>query len=815
MEGDMVYILATSIIFQIAAAVCAFKLIKTTGNFKAWTAISIAIALMAIRRSITLYQLVTGNPSIEPDMTAELVALVISALITVGVIWIFPIFDSIKKVNIALQKSNRALKTLSECNQSIIRISNEADLMQEICRVIIEVGDYQLAWVGFAEQDREKNVRPVAQYGFEEGYLEQAGISWANNKRGKGPTGTAIRTGKPSIARFILTDPNFTEWREAALARGYESSIALPLFTNDKTFGALNIYASEPDAFDDAEVKLLTELANDLSYAINAIRIRHEHEQAEEQISQQAARIKALLQTASRLNAQLDFDTVLRAVCEETASAMNVSAAWINLYDSEREEYTYAAGFGLPSEFGLNYQPPPRKLVDQIASRFTMVIPDVQALSEMPNAKLCASLKIRTIAFAILQREGQVIGLLSVPVFGEVHTFSQNELELLQGLSNQAAQAINNACLFTKAQRRFEQLNTLREIDIAITGSVDLRVSLSVLVEKLTAQMNVDAAAVLLLNPNSQILNYAAGNGFFTTALKNTHLRVGDGLAGKAALERRVIHIPDLTQEETDFQRSPQLRSEKFISYFAIPLISGGQLKGILEIFNRQKFEPNSEWLHFMETLAGQAAIAIDNTTLFDNLQRSNTDLVIAYDNTLEGWAKALELRDQETEGHTQRVTKMTEQLAREMGVDEVKITNVRRGAILHDIGKISVPDNILLKPGPLNEKEWEIMRKHPVYAYELLSTVEYLRMALDIPYCHHEKWDGTGYPRGLKGEQIPLVARIFAVIDVWDALRSDRPYRKAWSEPQALAYIKEQSGKHFDPVVVKNFLEMYGKMIG
>jgi putative nucleotidyltransferase with HDIG domain len=433
----------------------------------------------------------------------------------------------------------------------------------------------------------------------------------------------------------------------------------------------------------------------------------------------------------------------------------------------------------------------------------------------MPNAKLCASLKIRTIAFAILQREGQVIGLLSVPVFGEVHTFSQNELELLQGLSNQAAQAINNACLFTKAQRRFEQLNTLREIDIAITGSVDLRVSLSVLVEKLTAQMNVDAAAVLLLNPNSQILNYAAGNGFFTTALKNTHLRVGDGLAGKAALERRVIHIPDLTQEETDFQRSPQLRSEKFISYFAIPLISGGQLKGILEIFNRQKFEPNSEWLHFMETLAGQAAIAIDNTTLFDNLQRSNTDLVIAYDNTLEGWAKALELRDQETEGHTQRVTKMTEQLAREMGVDEVKITNVRRGAILHDIGKISVPDNILLKPGPLNEKEWEIMRKHPVYAYELLSTVEYLRMALDIPYCHHEKWDGTGYPRGLKGEQIPLVARIFAVIDVWDALRSDRPYRKAWSEPQALAYIKEQSGKHFDPVVVKNFLEMYGKMIG
>ena len=126
----------------------------------------------------------------------------------------------------------------------------------------------------------------------------------------------------------------------------------------------------------------------------------------------------------------------------------------------------------------------------------------------------------------------------------------------------------------------------------------------------------------------------------------------------------------------------------------------------------------------------------------------------------------------------------------------------------MHDIGKMGVPDNILLKPGPLTEEEWEIMRKHPQFAYELLTPIDYLHQALDIPYSHHEKWDGTGYPRGLKGEEIPLAARIFAVVDVWDALTSERPYRPAWSREKAIEYIKTQSGVHFDPQVVEVFLE-------
>src|SRR5207249_2272104 len=220
--------------------------------------------------------------------------------------------------------------------------------------------------------------------------------------------------------------------------------------------------------------------------------------------------------------------------------------------------------------------------------------------------------------------------------------------------------------------------------------------------------------------------------------------------------------------------------------------------------FHGSPLDPDPEWLDFLEALAGQAAIAVDNTWLFDDLQRSNTELSLAYDTTLEGWSNALDLRDKETEGHTQRVTEMTMRLAQAMGVSSASLVHIRRGALLHDIGKMGIPDSILLKPGPLTGEEWEIMRRHPVYAYELLSPIAFLRPALDIPYCHHEKWDGTGYPRGLKGEQIPLAARIFAIVDVWDALRSARPYRAAWPRDKGPGHVRTPSGSHFGPHVVE-----------
>ena len=191
------------------------------------------------------------------------------------------------------------------------------------------------------------------------------------------------------------------------------------------------------------------------------------------------------------------------------------------------------------------------------------------------------------------------------------------------------------------------------------------------------------------------------------------------------------------------------------------------------------------------------------------NIEHAHNELKAAYDATIEGWSRAMDLRDRETEGHTQRVTHLTLKLAEAAGMNQEELVHIRRGALLHDMGKLGIPDAVLHKPAKLTDEEWVLMRQHPQLAYDMLHPIDYLHPALDIPYCHHEKWDGSGYPRGLKGEQIPLVARLFAVVDVWDALTSDRPYRPAWQKEETLKYIKEQSDKHFDPRAVDLFFQI------
>jgi len=208
-------------------------------------------------------------------------------------------------------------------------------------------------------------------------------------------------------------------------------------------------------------------------------------------------------------------------------------------------------------------------------------------------------------------------------------------------------------------------------------------------------------------------------------------------------------------------------------------------------------------------SLIALCILAVASYLISSILNKAIRDAVRAYDETIQGWAKALEMRDSETMGHSQRIVELTLTLAKKLGVGGIDLFHMRRGALLHDIGKMGIPDAILHKPGTLSDEEWVIMRKHPVYARDYLSKVSHLASALDIPYSHHEKWDGTGYPQGLKEEAIPVAARIFAVVDVWDALTSKRPYLETWSKEQALVYIQEQAGKHFDPRVVAAFTEL------
>jgi HD-GYP domain-containing protein (c-di-GMP phosphodiesterase class II) len=327
------------------------------------------------------------------------------------------------------------------------------------------------------------------------------------------------------------------------------------------------------------------------------------------------------------------------------------------------------------------------------------------------------------------------------------------------------------------------------------------------LLDQVITHLGVDAARVLVVNSNLQTLEFADSRGFKTDAFRTTHLRFNESYASQVVLDLGRIYIPDLKAHYMDFLGPETVDAEGFVSYLAVPLVTKSQAEGVLEIFHRSLLKPDPEWLDFLEALASQAAIVIGYAKLLDDLQRSNTELNLAYDSTLDGWSRALDVRDRETKGHSHRVAELTLRLAKAMAIPEQDRVHIYRGALLHDIGKLGIPDNILLKVGPLNDPERDMIRTHPTISLETLAPIPYLRPALDIPHSHHEKWDGTGYPRGLKGEEIPLAARIFAVVDVWDALISDRPYRKAWSEEAALAYIREQAGTHFDPQVVQTFL--------
>ena len=399
-----------------------------------------------------------------------------------------------------------------------------------------------------------------------------------------------------------------------------------------------------------------------------------------------------------------------------------------------------------------------------------------------------------------------IIGALWVARRSE---FTESEVRMLAAIADMAANAIHRVTLNEQTERSLQRLTALHQIDTAISASLDLRITLNVLLDHVIMQLGADAADILLLAPYTDTLEFAAGRGFRTKSIERSSVRLGRGQAGSAALSRQILTFPDMATSAPPCLRAGLLMDENFVFHQIAPLVAKGQVKGVLEIFQRSHLAPDLEWLDFLETLSTQAAIAIDNAGLFERLQRSNLELSLAYDTTLEGWAHALELRDQETEGHTQRVTELTLDLARLMGISNANLVHIRRGALLHDIGKMGVPDSILLKPGPLTPDEWEIMRRHPVYAFDMLSSITYLRQSMDIPRYHHEKWDGTGYPYGLKGEQIPLSARIFSVVDVWDALRTDRPYRQAWDKAKAEAHIRQQSGHQFDPQVVKRFEEL------
>ncbi len=591
----------------------------------------------------------------------------------------------------------------------------------------------------------------------------------------------------PDMYLSTQTDPTLGK---SGLLMHIHSALCVPVMMGDDVVGLIYVYKTSPFGrpFDQRDLQLAVAISHQAALTIQRTRLLEGLLRLSTELRQAATRAAMFPIILDTVSALIKVDGVGLALCQPGAPELVVEAV--------RGEWRPLQGQKLL---------PDEALRQQVLTRGQVYINnEVKADPRFERPELFSGLP--AVAFVPLVSPASTLGALGI---GRKAVIGESEVRLLLAMANIAASAMHSTNLREQTEQRLRRLTALRTIDLTITASRDLRVTLRTLLEQTRAQLRVDAASILLLQPETQTLEYAASLGFQTEALKYTRLRLGESFAGRAAQQRQVVHVANLALAPNGLARAPLLIAEGFVTYYGAPLIAEGQVIGVLEIFHRSSLAADQEWLDFVQALAGQAAIAIDNATLFEKLQQSNMELALAYDTTLEGWSRALDLRDKETEGHTQRVVELTLRLARVTGVPEAEWVHIRRGAILHDIGKMGIPDSILLKPGPLTDEEWVVMRRHPEYAYEWLSPITYLLPALPIPYYHHEKWDGTGYPGGLKGQQIPLAARLFAVADVWDALCSDRPYHKAWPEAQALAHIREQAGKHFDPQVVDAFWQL------
>lgn len=526
----------------------------------------------------------------------------------------------------------------------------------------------------------------------------------------------------------------------------------------------------------------------------------------EEEIARHLQELETVNHVAATLRSTRDLNEMLRILLDEAMRTLSCDQGIVWLWDEHSDQLVPAALRGVPR------RPTPEKRGEGIAgksleSNEPVISGNVPGASDDARSMRRSAFQPNTIVATAIHAADGIVGSLWLGR-QEPLRFDEMELKLLTALAEIAGTNIQRRKLHEETARRLRRLSALREIDISITTSFDLRRNLQSVLRQVRTELEVDAADVLLIAPGSGRLDFAAGDGFKTREIEKTSFRLGEGLAGRTAVERTLCHVADLRIDD-EFVRKELVRADFLIEYHSAPLVSQGVVRGVLEVFDRVAKQRDQEWLDFLVALGGQTAIAADVSMLFDSLQRSRDDLTMAYDATIEGWSRALDLRDKETEGHTLRVTDLTLKMARLYGVALGEIANIRWGCLLHDIGKLGVPDGILLKPGPLTQEEWQNMKRHPRLAYDLLSPIHYLRNALDIPYCHHEKWDGTGYPRGQKGEQIPLAARWFAVVDIWDALRSDRPYRPGWDEKKVREHILSISGAHLDPAAVELFLKV------
>ena len=618
-----------------------------------------------------------------------------------------------RRAESALHDRERFLAALNDMTRAALESWEYEDTLQKLADDLTDMFGADGCYLNIWEEGREKIAsRIVARQ------TRGAQATLAATPDEPTITRSALALGRPLVVEDMRDTPYLSP-RLAALYP-HRSALGLPLISGLNKLGAAVVVFDEARRFTPEELARGEQAARQIALALSRMRLQAE-------IQRNAYELTAVLRITDAVIKTRDLNQQLDVILREISVFLQAEYAGIFLVEAGIPTLRHSRGLSL----ALREQV---AALDPAVLRQRGIVRGPVGPEAMPHFARLEGIQSGAITPLFLpERPGEGAEWLGTMVVAsrDPDVLTETRMRAVSRMTQTIALAIDHARAYQQASDRLGRLQTLHDVDLAILSSSDLRLTMRVVLEAVVTHLKVDAAALLRLNPRTQLLEYSARHGFRSTALQGTRVRLGEGLAGRAASTREILNADDMAGESPITGR---LVGEDFVSRLAAPLVAKGHLQGVLELFHRTPLKPDPEWLAFLEGLAAQAALAVDAASLFDQLQRANIELTLSYDNTLEGWVRALDLRDKETEGHTQRVTELTGRLAEAMGIPLEDLEHIRRGALLHDIGKIGVPDRILLKPGPLTEEEREVMYRHPDYAHDMLAPIPFLKQLSTFP---------------------------------------------------------------------------------
>jgi HD-GYP domain-containing protein (c-di-GMP phosphodiesterase class II) len=512
------------------------------------------------------------------------------------------------------------------------------------------------------------------------------------------------------------------------------------------------------------------------------------------------------------INQSLNFSASLQQIVEAATVGVHSSAVYIFILNQNTGNIEHSVGVGTLISDEASWSDVSAEF-NRLTAATDKSYTHVNNFNYLENPNATGTVFANDIRDLLIWKLNGEFGIIGILCFGFQSVdlpISEKELELTQMYVQQANMAVQQYQLISSLQEQVKQMQALHTIEVAANGSTNLEATLDVLLRQGKTILNYDAALVLGFNPVTLRLEYVASYGMLGHNLRSYASRIGEGLAGKSALERRILggSMTPLQVDEVNFI-STLAQQEKYHSHFAAPIEARGNLKGVLQVFFHNQSLPGEDWMEMIEIFVRKIGNVMSDAEIFREKNKLFAELELAYDTMCDAWVAELENYLNEPAGHTKYLADLTIQLAKQLGVSRMALSDIYRGVMLHDIGMQRIPHNVIHKKGNLDYEERRLIQMHPMHTYDILGKIDRLRGALDIPLYHHERWDGSGYPFHFKEEQIPLPARLFAVIDVWDSMRSDRPYRAGLPVEHVRGYLSSQAGILFDPDVIEAFLKL------